>query len=213
MLLRRSTRFVLADPTPATLFWGKDELCVFNTGYADILADRAEACLGQPTSFVWPEIYDNLKGYMDEVRATSKSCSWRNIQFLIDRGGRITETYWDWSLIPLMEEKNHNSALYSAIHETTRQFIADRRQESILSSIHTRDAQTFWDEALENFQRNPWDAPLAAFYDVSQSRRLSASSVGSSDDGVQGHYCVLRGTIGVPTDHPAFPQSADMKSR
>jgi hypothetical protein len=55
--LRASVDLMAAHGFPMIVLWGPDLLQIYNDGYAEVMADKHPAGLGQPTAECWPEVW------------------------------------------------------------------------------------------------------------------------------------------------------------
>lgn len=58
--LRMAVALTLRTPQPACLFWGPEQVSIYNDGYVPFLGDRHPASLGRPAAEVWADIWDTL---------------------------------------------------------------------------------------------------------------------------------------------------------
>jgi PAS domain S-box-containing protein len=134
----------------------------------------------------------------------------------MQRHGFIEETYFSWSIIPLIGPEGSVVGLYNPAFEKTRRKIAERRMLTLREigekTASAREVSQFWGLLIEGLQFNEFDAPLVLVYSLADD--------GSSDDGAsvssaalnQSKQCVLEGSLGVPAGHPAVPERIDLKS-
>jgi PAS domain S-box-containing protein len=134
----------------------------------------------------------------------------------MQRNGFIEETYFSWSIIPLIGAEGSVVGLYNPAFEKTRRKIAERRMLTLREigekTASAREVSQFWGLLIEGLQYNEFDAPLVLVYSLADD--------GSSDDGAsvssatlnQFKQCVLEGSLGVPAGHSAAPERIDLKS-
>jgi hypothetical protein len=58
---------ILELPTAAIIFWGPDQVQLYNDGYAVIMGPRHPAYLGATFRACWPEAYDTIQPWMRRV--------------------------------------------------------------------------------------------------------------------------------------------------
>jgi PAS domain S-box-containing protein len=134
----------------------------------------------------------------------------------MQRNGFIEETYFSWSIIPLIGVDGSVVGLYNPAFEKTKRKIAERRMLTLREigekTASAREVSQFWGLLIEGLQYNEFDAPLVLVYSLADD--------GSSDDGSsvssgtlgQSKQCVLEGFLGVSAGHPAAPERIDLKS-
>ena len=59
--LRAAVGMMQDSPLPMWLGWGRDLGMVYNTAYADLLADKHPQALGAPVQQVWAEIWPDIE--------------------------------------------------------------------------------------------------------------------------------------------------------
>src|SRR2546423_3165357 len=134
----------------------------------------------------------------------------------MQRNGFLEETYFSWSLVPLIGADGSVVGLYNPVFEKTRRNIAERRMLTLRKigekTAIAREISQFWGLLIEGLRYDEFDAPLVLVYSLADD--------GSSDDGTsvssatlgQSKLCVLEGTLGVSPGHPAAPERIDLKS-
>ena len=127
----------------------------------------------------------------------------------------MEETYFSWSIIPLIGADGSVIGLYNPAFEKTRRKIAERRMFTLRDigekTANAREISQFWGLLIEGLQYNEFDAPLVLVYSLADD--------GSSDGGAsvsvatlgQSKTCVLEGTLGISGGHPASPERIDLK--
>src|SRR5450755_715117 len=132
----------------------------------------------------------------------------------MQRNGFVEETYFSWSIIPLIGADGSVVGLYNPAFEKTRRKIAERRMLTLREigekTASAREVSSFWGLLIEGLQYNEFDAPLVLVYSLADD--------GSSDDGAsvssatlgQSKQCVLEGSLGVPPGHSAAPVRIDL---
>ena len=69
---------------------------------------------------------------MEDVVATGKGFAINNQQLLLNRNGRLEETFWTYSFGPVRGEKGAIVGILLTAMDTTIQVIAERRQAFLL---------------------------------------------------------------------------------
>src|SRR5215210_6442946 len=67
--LRDAVSLALETQFPLTLFWGPEFVLIYNPAYVPLIADKHPAALGRPAREVFPEAWDTIGPWMQDVFA------------------------------------------------------------------------------------------------------------------------------------------------
>jgi PAS domain S-box-containing protein len=100
--LRTAVGIMLSLPTPAMLLWGPNLIQIYNDACRELILAKHPACLGQPVSQSWPEIWDFLEPVCDAVMQRGESFMFEDKQLVIERSGRPEEAFFKltYSAVP-----------------------------------------------------------------------------------------------------------------
>ena len=131
------------------------------------------------------------------------------------RNGFLEETYFSWSIIPMVGDDGSVMGLYNPAFEKTRRKIAERRMLTLREvgerTATARDVKSFWGQVLGALTENEFDTPFVLLYSVSDDSDSDSSSIYSSSlFGTK--RCYLEGSLGVPANHPCAPDELDLKT-
>lgn len=146
-----SVDLVLAMPHPATLYWGEHLIMLYNDGYAEILADKHPASLGQPAATVFHEAWSFVASEI-EAAWTGRTILREHVLIPIMRYGRMTDLYWSYSFMPVYEAGQIRGILNGSVHTAESlvklsnkvvqtESLADRVLQSIADAVIVTDAQ------------------------------------------------------------------------
>jgi len=71
--LRSYVTMILRLPTPAIIFWGTEQIQLYNDGYAAIMGPRHPKYLAAPYRECWPDTYPTIHPWMERVLPTVES--------------------------------------------------------------------------------------------------------------------------------------------
>ena len=125
--LRSALSICLQSSFPTAIYWGPELRVLYNDAWAPIPADRHPWALGQPAAMVWTDIWDVVGPQFRRVMETGEGLSTFDQMLPMERGGRIHETYWNYSLTPIRGEDGSIVGLFNQGHETTDRVLAERR--------------------------------------------------------------------------------------
>ena len=94
---------VLASPLPMFIYWGTESLVIYNDAARPILSIKHPAALGAPANQVWREAWHIVGPEIQRVFATGESVSHESILVPLEKGGKLTDLYWNYSYSPAFE--------------------------------------------------------------------------------------------------------------
>lgn len=118
--------------------------------------NKHPALLGKSTAEAWPEIIDDIEVAINTAMSIKRVYVQEKTQiflerteFFLERGGFVQETYFTWSLVPLL---NPTRGFYTPTSEETKQVLSRRRFETLRRiselSIMARNTESFWNGVL-----------------------------------------------------------------
>ena len=130
------------------------------------------------------------------------------------RNNYLEETYFSWSIIPMVGGDGSVMGLYNPAFEKTRRKIAERRMLTLREvgerTATARDVKGFWEQVLASLAVNEYDTPFVLLYSVSEDSDSDSSSIHSSSL-LGTKRCYLEGALGVPSHHPSAPEQIDLR--
>ncbi|KAK6512017.1 hypothetical protein TWF481_000915 [Arthrobotrys musiformis] len=215
--LRTMINLVLSSPHPAAMYWGPEFSIVYNEAYIPLIGAKHPSLLGRKYKDGWSEIWEAIEPFFMEAVRTGKPTNKEDDRLFILRNGFREETYFSWSICPIIGEDGTTIGLHNPAFEKTRRVIAERRMLTLREVGErcgsARDVKSFWRHVLAALETNPWDAPFAMLYSCKKADATDSevsSSYASSLSNTRVYS--LEGTIGVPEGHPAAPAILDLKS-
>src|SRR5579871_2506009 len=166
--LRTAVSICLASHFPMLIWWGPDLVKLYNDAYCPMLLRKHPKALGQRGRECWPEIWDII-GPMLEGVLTRGEATWSENQLLpLERNGFAEECYFTLSYSPIRDESGGVGGVFTAVTETTRQVLGERRLR-ILRELATKTAEAHalpevCQIAAETLSGNPADLPFALLY-------------------------------------------------
>lgn len=216
--LRSMCNLVMASPHPAAMYWGKDLIAVYNEAYILLAGEKHPQLMGQSYRVAWREIWDLVKGVFATAISTGQATMKDDDCLFIQRSsvpGYLEETYFSWSIIPLVGADGSVTGLYNPAFEKTRRKIGERRMLTLRQLGEQTNAaselKAFWGQVLKALATNEFDTPFVLIYSVSDERDSDASSI-HSNNALDTKRCVLEGKLGVPYGHKAALQQLDLKT-
>ena len=129
--LRLVCNLLMASPHPAALYWGADNVAIYNEPYILLAGQKHPRLMGMRYEDAWKEIWDSIKDVFAKIKETGQAVMQDNDHLFVNRMGFLEETYFTWSLTPLISRDGSVSGLWNlGIDET-------RSKGHVASPIHT----------------------------------------------------------------------------
>ncbi|TQN70603.1 Hybrid signal transduction histidine kinase K [Colletotrichum shisoi] len=214
--LRAMANMVMGSPHPAAMYWGEDYVTIYNEAYIELAGQKHPKLMGACYQDAWSEIWDDLGPIVNNAWTNGQAVMKNDNQLFINRHGFLEETFFSWSLIPLLGSEGQVVGLYNPAFENTRRKVNERRMLTLREvgekTAAAKDVRGFWSRVKEGLEFNDVDVPLALIYSVKDDH--SESEVSSMHSGSIAHPPLLQleGSLGVPEGHPAALSHLDLKS-
>jgi signal transduction histidine kinase/CheY-like chemotaxis protein len=213
--LRQMCNLIMASPHPAAMYWGDDLIAIYNEAYVVLAGQKHPALMGMSYHLAWVEIWDEVKDVFANARSTGEATMKDDDCLFVRRSDLLEETYFSWSIIPMVGSDGSVMGLYNPAFEKTRRKIAERRMLTLREvgerTASARDVKGFWGEVLASLALNEYDCPFLLLYSVTDDMDSDTSSMHSSST-FAGRQCILEGALGVPEDHFVAPAQIDFKT-
>jgi serine phosphatase RsbU (regulator of sigma subunit) len=161
--LLAAVELMLHTRAPVTLFWGPEDILIYNEAYAPMIGDKHPAALGAPAAEIFAEIWSIIGPMLDSVRAGEGATWVEDLRLLMDRRGFLEETYFTFSYSALHDGDGHIVGAIDIASETTAQVLG-RRRLTLLGRLNDQladaeDVQELLDHALPVLRSAPEDLP------------------------------------------------------
>jgi PAS domain S-box-containing protein len=214
--LRAMCNLIMASPHPAAMYWGPDHVAIYNEPYILLAGQKHPKLMGSRYRDAWIEIWDALKDVFDNAYNHAQATMKDDDCLFITRNGFLEETYFSWSIIPLIGADGSVVGLYNPAFEKTRRKVAERRMLTLREigerTSAAREVSQFWNLLLEGLSFNELDVPLVMVYSLGNDHSEENPSVSGSSSSAASKTARLEGTLGVEMGHPAAPPVIDLKT-
>ncbi|KAF7546609.1 hypothetical protein G7Z17_g8314 [Cylindrodendrum hubeiense] len=212
--LRAMSNLVMGSPHPAAMYWGPQFVCIYNAAYLELAGQKHPQLMGSCYQDAWPEIWDEMEPIFRSALEAGQATMKHENQLFIDRHGFLEESFFSWSVVPLVGGDGEVVGLYNPAFENTRRRVNERRM-LMLREIGERTAAAttvggFWPQVQKGLEYDEHDVPFALIYSVKDDNESEASSLHS---GSMAHspQLMLEGSVGVPDGHPAASSNLDLR--
>ncbi|CAK7242601.1 MAG: hypothetical protein STHCBS139747_004097 [Sporothrix thermara] len=232
--LRTIANLVMGSPHPAAMYWGPKYTAIYNEAYTALAGQKHPQLMGSDYPDSWSEIWDALEPTFHSAWNAGQAVLKQDDRLFLQRNGFLEETYFNWSIVPLVGSDGSVVALYNPAFENTRRKVNERRMLTLNEvGEKTATAQSvheFWQSAREGLEYNEYDVPFALIYSVvgsgnNNSNNNNSSSHNNINDDDESDVSsilsnnllgpptvVLEGSLGVPQDHPVAVKTLDLRT-
>ncbi|MEH1805026.1 ATP-binding protein [Nostoc sp.] len=193
--LKTAVRIMLTSRQPMFVWWGEELINLYNDAYKTIIGGKHPEALGQPASYVWREIWDQVGPRAESAMLKNEGTYDEALLLIMERNGYPEETYYTFSYSPVPNDQGDTGGIICANTDDTQRIISER-QLALLRELaaRTADARTF-DEActlsVSCLESNPYDLPFAMIYLVDPDKQ----------------QVFLAGTCRIGQNHVAVPET------
>ncbi|HEX5184920.1 MAG TPA: HWE histidine kinase domain-containing protein [Allosphingosinicella sp.] len=163
----------------AAVYWGPELNLLYNEGFAELLRDRHPAVLGRPAREVWAQVWDRVGPQFAQVLETGEQVVVTEFPAMRLRDGVSEESYWNYSLTPLLDGQGRVAGVFTQREDVTRPVLAQRR---LAFQVELADALRGLDDAEAVKQTasallGPYlEASRVGFAEVDEARNLVSIS-------------------------------------
>ncbi|OAA44548.1 ethylene receptor [Beauveria brongniartii RCEF 3172] len=214
--LRMLSNLVMGSPHPATMYWGPEYVCIYNAAYVEIAGKKHPRIMGMRNSEAWPEVLDDIDSVFRSAWESGQATMRHDNHLFLRRDGYLEETFFSWSLVPIVGGCGQVVGLYSSCFENTRRKINERRMLTLREiGEHTAAATTvdeFWSLVQKGLKYNEFDVPFNLIY--SSSKEEAESEISSIRSGSLGSpaQVTLEASSRVAEGHAAAPKTIDLRT-
>ena len=214
--LRGMCNLIMASPHPNAMYWGPDHVAIYNEPYILLAGKKHPALMGMRYRDAWAEIWDALVDVFDNAYNNAQTTMKDDDCLFLTRNGFLEETYFSWSIIPLIGDDGSVVGLYNPAFEKTRRKVAERRMLTLREigerTATARHVSQFWGLLLDGLSFNELDVPLVMVYSLNPDAQENDIPISGSSSGAATKTFHLEGTLGIESGHRAAPPSIDLRT-
>lgn len=156
--LRAMCNLIMGSPHPAAMYWGDDYTAIYNEAYVLLAGQKHPELMGQSYKVAWAEIWDEIEPVFTSARESGQATMKDDDCLFLRRNGFLEESYFSWSIVPLVGEDGSVVGLYNPAFEKTRRKIAERRMLTLREvgekTAAAREVKGFWGQVIKGLEYN-----------------------------------------------------------
>ena len=134
--LRAAINLVLSSGIPMYVWWGPENINVYNDAYIPIAGElRHPHLFGLPAQQMWPEIWPTMEDYLKRIYADGKAVYNEDRLFSLERHGYKEDCYFTFSFNPAFDDHGKVCGAVAIVQETTTKFLALKARDAALEEI------------------------------------------------------------------------------
>ncbi|MER3435324.1 MAG: histidine kinase, partial [Leptolyngbya sp. ERB_1_1] len=166
--LRSTLSICLNSRFPIAIYWGTENLLLYNDAWRPIIGDKHPWALGRPAREVWSEIWNTIGPELTGVLATGKGTFHNDELLSMRRFGYTEECYFDYTFNPIQGEKGVVDGIINIVSETTYRVLNDRRARLLREVASKTGSAKTAEEAcalmISTLQSDRADIPFSLLY-------------------------------------------------
>ena len=166
--LRSTLSICLNSRFPIAIYWGSDNLLLYNDAWRPIVGNKHPWSLGRPGREVWSEIWDDIGPELTSVLATGKGTFHNDELLSMHRFGYVEECFFEYTFNPIQGEGGVIEGVFNVVSETTYRVLNERRARLLREAASKTGAAKTAQEAcalmVEALKSDPADIPFALLY-------------------------------------------------
>lgn len=143
--LRAMVRAALDSPFPINLWCGPALVLIYNDAYAEVLGNKHPAALGRSGAEVWWEIWPQIAGMFDQIRAGGPPIYEEDAPFIVTRGedtpSSAPNAWFTFALSGVRDEAGEVVCFLNVVSETTSRIQAERAMEAARAAAERAESQ------------------------------------------------------------------------
>ncbi|KAJ4984546.1 hsp90-like protein [Stagonosporopsis vannaccii] len=195
------TQMLLADPRPATIYWGSQRIAIYNEAAVPLMGTFHPTLLGRSVEEYLPLVWDYFGHLFYALENGQHGFAKQGIELPSTRHGYLEESWWDGGLIALKDDRGGYAGTYFSWTEVTRTTLRDRRTRIINQLGHSSLStdRSFWQHVHDVLREYPRDIPMAIMYSMDDNDPLN-------------NRLHREHTIGLGAAYAAAPSELDLTS-
>jgi PAS domain S-box-containing protein len=171
--LKRYVSMILSLPIPAIVFWGKNQIQIYNDSYSVTMGPRHPKFLGATYKECWPDTYPTIYPWMLQVLEKGEIIKVDRTLIPLTRYGFLEECFFTFSLTPLQDDQKKIGGILQLVTDMTQTVLSERRLATLNKLVPDQRSQAEGINAIiKALASNPQDIRCALLFFPDPSGRL-----------------------------------------
>ena len=110
--LRMVCNLLMASPHPAAMYWGEENVALYNEPYILLAGQKHPELMGQTYRDAWGEIWEEVKESFNAAKLSGQSTMKDDDRLFVNRSGFLEETYFSWCIyLTILLERSCRSTI------------------------------------------------------------------------------------------------------
>ncbi|RKF59355.1 hypothetical protein OnM2_060027 [Erysiphe neolycopersici] len=193
--LRLHVFTLFADSKASVLYWGPENVKIFNEHFLDLTGKSDSENYSLHLSIDFPELWILVEAEFADAERSGVAKRIQEMEMYVQRSGFKEEAYFSGNVIPMRGNSGKVEGFYVQAREVTNSTIIERRRNML---NHMR-GDSWVTSIIPVFEENPRDIPIAIVYTV--DGELSDKNMLN-----------LQGHIGFPEGHPLAVKTLNLNT-
>ncbi|KAF2712760.1 hypothetical protein K504DRAFT_427362 [Pleomassaria siparia CBS 279.74] len=217
--IRQSVYTMMSNPKARCIYFGhEDPIMLYNDACSKLLGNLHPAAMGVSGAVGAGDAWKFKFKYVKDVMSDGRAREQQDLLHSLPRDNLpLQESYFSWSIMPLVDDQGHIFGALKEIRETTEAVLAKRRNDTVKKA---RDMLklvqpgvkigTFWTEARKVIDSNLQDFPFCLMYSIPQDLHSEKVRLAAVEDVVPSPL-KLESAIGLQSDHELVLDQIDVR--
>ena len=210
--LKTAVRIMLTSRQAMWIGWGPELTYLYNDPYKAIIGGKHPVALGEPTSIVWREIWDDIHPMLATALGGDQGTYVEAQLLIMERNGYPEETYYTFSYSPIPDDEGGAGGIICANTDDTERVVRERQlallRQLAGAAAEARTVTTACELAGRALETDPQDVPFALIYLLDSSGQLSLAA----SAGFDANHPDAPATVGADADVP-WPFADALRAR
>lgn len=135
--LRTAISLIMGSAIPSAIWWGPHLKLIHNQHYQDQLLGDLGPRFGHKFDTVGADVAGLERNQLSEILQSGRGATIIDQRLDVHRGGRLTETYWNHNLSPILDADGSVLGVHEVSRETTS-FVFRNRADELLIALDDR---------------------------------------------------------------------------
>lgn len=185
--LRTAISVMMGSAIPSAIWWGPHLKLIHNQHYQDQLLGDLGARFGQKFDAVGAAVAGLERNQLSGIFQRGRGTTIIDQRLDIQRDGRLTETYWNHNLSPILDENGEVLGVHEVARETTT-FVFKKRADEVLIALDDRLLTAMSVDAMI-------EEALALIGKTLGAQRVAFSEIDATRTSVTIHRCWTDGSV------------------